>query len=358
MKYSYIYFIIIVIIVFLISIITCEDNDDVSNINITSSNLTITSINTSSSSVSTNDNIVTLKYPEDNTKICASQISFYWNEITNNTESINYNLVISTLANMENALIDTTLQNTSYTSKTLTSGDIMYYWRVKAYTNTKTYEWSSIFKFLYGKSTNIEAPKNLVPSNNYTICNKNTTFSWDSVTDAEQYQIVFASDTSFENEILSVGGITGTSYDFAKSNLNGIHYWRVRAISSSCIGLFSDTYTIEFLNLSSPSNMQPSDNSNIDTNKPTFKWDAIDNANEYVIQIYTTQNFTDNNCVVSNECNPSSCDGYCVKDGKSLMNEYYSSTISFATGTYYWKVRAKKSDCEGPYSNIQNFTNP
>jgi len=324
----------------------CVDNDSEANIinsTTTNTNSSSESLSTSNSSLYTLSNVV-LTSPTKGNKICNASVQFTWDEQVIVGGGITYTLVVSTLGNLDSPIINnTSLTVSSYSTTVLIAGNIKYYWRVRAITSQITGEWSDISYFTYGSTTPLEMAVLLTPVNNTTVCNSGTTFTWNAITGVSQYDLSITSDSDFQNVVFENTGIFGTSYTSNSSLASGIYYWRVRGINETCNGIFSEPYIIELVWLIQPVGLSPANNSYINTSQPTFTWNQVEYADKYHIQIATQSDFAS---------------GMLVDVSGVLTNTYYSSTVSFTAGTYYWRVQAVIGTCSSAYSNVYVFINP
>ena len=91
--------------------------------------------------------------------------------------------------------------------------------------------------------------------------------------------------------------------------------------------------------LNPPSLTTPTDGETLTIGNPTFEWNPVNGASEYVILVSTESTFS------STEVN------------ETVTTASYTSNTTLSNGTYYWKVRAKDNEGVGSlWSEVWSFT--
>ena len=91
--------------------------------------------------------------------------------------------------------------------------------------------------------------------------------------------------------------------------------------------------------LNPPSLTTPTNGETLTIGSPTFEWNPVTGASEYVILVSTERNFS------STEIN------------ETVTTASYTSNTTLSNGTYYWKVKAKDNEgSESVWSEVWNFT--
>lgn len=131
--------------------------------------------------------------------------------------------------------------------------------------------------------------KILAPTNNATVTTGTISFNWESVTDADRYQIQIATP-NFANAIQIVLDSTITNTSFGKQLLPNNYEWRVRAENSA----FETDYFTNVLLVKDVEDftdkevvlVSPVDNFITNNSLQTLTWGAVEGATEYRIQIW------------------------------------------------------------------------
>ncbi len=185
----------------------------------------------------------------------------------------------------------------------------------------------------------------LAPTNNVELTNNDVTFNWNAIEDVDNYRLQIAAP-NFENaaQIIEDSTLTGTS--LVKTLESGNYEWRVRgqnsAYSTSFIGAtFSVNATMPIVDISNESITvtAPDDNATFNTTDTIdFTWEALDGADEYLIEI-VTPDFD----------NPTQT----IED--ITVTETTFSKNELEAGSYQWRVKAKNTQHETNYTT-QSFT--
>ncbi|MHA2252977.1 MAG: glycoside hydrolase family 78 protein [Candidatus Kariarchaeaceae archaeon] len=147
-----------------------------------------------------------------------------WSAVTNANE---YQLQIDDNTGFPSPAIDTTTVATSYTSPTL-ADNTLYVWRVRARdSNGNDGFWSETRTFTID-TTKLAAPTLLSPIDAESFGDNTPTFTWNSISGANSYEIEIDDDTSFTS-VIQIGYPSSTSYTSPSLSPN-TYYWRVRGI--------------------------------------------------------------------------------------------------------------------------------
>ncbi|MDZ7721625.1 MAG: choice-of-anchor D domain-containing protein [candidate division KSB1 bacterium] len=177
-------------------------------------------------------------------------------------------------------------------------------------------------------------PVLLYPNNNsHQSCK--ITFEWEPVPNASNYKIYIKAPgwTSFES-----GSSNGnTSYDYHPKD-EGEFQWKVKAYVNGEWSDYSEEWTFYFDGLNAPELEFPNNNSNISETQPTFQWNSVSCAENYLFEIAKDINFSNK-----------------VKTQYDILNTYFQIDESLNPGnTYYWRVRSGKPI--GNWSDIFSFS--
>ncbi len=281
-----------------------------------------------------------------------SRIHFQWQYFYGST---GYTLQVDTTPAFSSPLLRTetvasTLSNTDNLSKYVYGlrFGTMYYWRVQAYHQEDTSDWSAVRQFHTQSRVTLYSP-----SNGLTNATVRQNLQWNNAVGCTSYQLQVDSSDSFTSPHLKTFTVTNTqsntdSYlsQYVSYLLYGTHYyWRVRAINASDTSDWSNVWqfiTDDKVYLSSPSN----DTSSAGYyTRQNFQWQYFYGSTGYTLQVDTTPSFssplleTENvTCSLSNTDNLSK----------------YVNNMHFGT-RYYWRVRAYHTQDTSGWSFVRQF---
>ena len=129
-------------------------------------------------------------------------------------------------------------------------------------------------------SNSIAEPQLSLPSNNQFNVDTNTTFSWNSNNNAENYSIEIATDNLFSS-IIDSSTINQNNYTSNILEYNTHYFWRVKATNSCGTSLFSNTFNFTTF-CKPPNNVNIN---NITTSSVDVSWTETGNASSWEIEI-------------------------------------------------------------------------
>lgn len=288
------------------------------------------------------DSTVSLIAPSDEAVLETSEINFNWEEVEFAEE---YTLQIATpdFDNPLQVVVNTTLGETSSTHD-LENGT--YQWRVKAQNSTSETPYSinsfSVEAVVFNEDISGSTVSIIAPPEGTILNAPEINFTWDAVEFAEEYQFQIATP-NFTNPTQVVVDEIVTSTTSMHSLEDGSYQWRIKAINSTSQTPFTTTsFSVAIENnddISSQTVMliAPTDGSEITTNDINFTWQAVNNAEEYILQI-ATPNFTSPTQVIVDEV---------LSQTSSMQN--------IPDGQYQWRVKARNSTSETPFTTY-SFT--
>ena len=224
-----------------------------------------------------------------------------------------------------------TVTGTSYTNISYIENGNTYYYKVRALdANGTAGAWSSVVSVTY---------KQTLPAPTVTGGNDSQgrpTLTWKAVTGAAKYEVYRARSRSGEYIKYSTG--TGTSYTNTSYIENGnTYYYKVRALKSDgTAGAWSSIVSVTYKQtLPAPAVTGGNDSQG----RPTLKWNAVTGAAKY--EVYRAR----------------SKDGDYIKYSSVTGTSYTNISYIENGNTYYYKVRALKSDgTAGAWSSIVSVT--
>ena len=228
-----------------------------------------------------------------------------------------------------------TTTGTSYTNTGYIENGNTYYYKVRALdANGTAGAWSSIVSVTY---------KQTLPAPTVTGGNDSQgrpTLTWKAVTGAAKYEVYRA--RSKAGDYIKYSTVTGTSYTNTSYIEDGnTYYYKVRALKSDgTAGAWSSIVSVTYRAASTGTLSAPSVTGGKDSQgRPTLKWNAVSGAAKY--EVYRAR----------------SKDGDYIKYSTVTGTSYTNTSYIESGNTYYYKVRALKSDgTAGAWSSIVSVT--
>ena len=228
-----------------------------------------------------------------------------------------------------------TVTGTSYTNTSYIENGNTYYYKVRALdANGTAGAWSSVVSVTYKQT--LSAP---------TVTGGNDaqgrpTLKWNAVTGAAKYEVYRA--RSKDGDYIKYSTVTGTSYTNTSYIENGnTYYYKVRALKSDgTAGAWSSIVSVTYRAASTGTLPAPTVTGGNDAQgRPTLKWNAVTGAAKY--EVYRAR----------------SKDGDYIKYSTVTGTSYTNTSYIENGNTYYYKVRALKSDgTAGAWSSIVSVT--
>ena len=224
-----------------------------------------------------------------------------------------------------------TVTGTSYTNTSYIENGNTYYYKVRALdANGTAGAWSSIVSVTYKQTL----PAPIVTGGNDS--QGRPTLKWNAVSGAAKYEVYRA--RSMNGDYVKYSTVTGTSYTNTSYIEDGnTYYYKVRALKSDgTAGAWSSIVSVTYKQtLSAPSVTGGNDAQG----RPTLKWKAVTGAAKY--EVYRAR----------------SKDGDYIKYSTVTGTSYTNISYIENGNTYYYKVRALKSDgTAGAWSSIVSVT--
>lgn len=174
----------------------------------------------------------------------------------------------------------------------------------------------------------------LAPTDNTTLTTGNISFNWETVSDADQYQIQIATPNFANAKQILLDSLTENTF-YALELLPNNYEWRVRGVNSAFeTAYFTNVlYIDEVKDFSDNHVILVSPDNNLITNQNTqnLTWKPVDGASEYRVQIWQpdTNGALENDLVIN-----------------STALEY-----EFLDGIILWQVRAQTNTQNTTYSS-------
>ena len=228
-----------------------------------------------------------------------------------------------------------TVTGTSYTNTSYIENGNTYYYKVRALDAKGTAgAWSSVVSVTYKQTLPAPAVTGGKDSQG------RPTLKWNAVSGAAKYEVYRARSRS--GEYIKYSTVTGTSYTNTSYIENGnTYYYKVRALKSDgTAGAWSSIVSVTYRAASTGTLSAPSVTGGKDSQgRPTLTWKAVTGAAKY--EVYRAR----------------SMNGDYIKYSTVTGTSYTNSSYIESGNTYYYKVRALKSDgTAGAWSSIVSVT--
>ncbi len=183
-------------------------------------------------------------------------------------------------------------------------------------------------------------PVPISPENDATDVPVDVTLSWEEAQQADAYSLEIARTASFATPEVSVSGIEETSYSVEGLQNDTEYYWHVRATNAQSTSAYSTTY--RFVTTSAPpaapALIAPEDGAGSLPTTVLLDWQAVENADEYVVEVDTTAEFA-------------------APVFRLTVSEAAVELMGLGNErTYFWRVRGRSNGETGEWSNTWAFT--
>ena len=228
-----------------------------------------------------------------------------------------------------------TVTGTSYTNTSYIENGNTYYYKVRALKSDGTAgAWSSIVSVTYRAASTGTLSAPAVTGGNDS--QGRPTLKWNAVSGAAKYEVYRA--RSKDGDYIKYSTVTGTSYTNTSYIENGnTYYYKVRALDANgTAGAWSSIVSVTYKQtLSAPTVTGGNDAQG----RPTLKWNAVSGAAKY--EVYRAR----------------SLNGDYIKYSTVTGTSYTNTSYIEDGNTYYYKVRALKSDgTAGAWSSVVSVT--
>mgnify|MGYP002348059345 FL=1 len=222
-----------------------------------------------------------------------------------------------------------------------------FFWRVKAFTDSDSSQWSSVWTFTTGLAMP-SAPELISPMNDTTNVKTKPQFSWKEVfynclyCSKTTYNLQIAEDDQFQNIVLNYDKINPTFFtinDYLEPATQ--YYWRVRAFNYELPGPWSQTYKFKTIQLApAPSQINPTNQEMNVIIKPKFEWKLVPNAMEYHLQVSKYDDFSE-----------------IAFERENMVSDNFKMIKSLDYETkYFWRIRSFNDAGYGSWSSTWEFT--
>jgi hypothetical protein len=232
----------------------------------------------------------------------------------------------------------------SYTPTELVN-DTKYYWRVKAGNDAGETEWTSTWSFTTA-SPKPAITALILPVDKSTVNTILPTLVWKKIAGAESYMVQVSLNDQFTSfNVKYSKSIKDTTVEIPNGTLDPskLYYWHVQSVNASGSSNYSDVWSFNTgTALSKPTNLFPLDKA---TNVPpdvTIKWQAVDKAEAYQLQLNDKNIFDISYIIYENNITATE---FSIPEGnlKPLTQ-------------YFWRLRAKSIQGFSDWTTTMSFT--
>lgn len=276
-------------------------------------------------------------YPLNNYSQVNTTPIFKWNKITGSSGYIIQVDTVSDFSSPYMHLVST--GNINELAIHLYYYNMTYYWRISAFHELDTSDWSNTLEFKTRAYPILQKP-----TNNSVDVIPTVMLQFKAIWGATQYQYQYSTDSTFStyNQInvpLSYQTIINPNNPNTRDTVLILRadtfkfgqkiYWRARAMNTKDISLWSPYFQMDVI-AGVKTLFSPQQGATIATTKPTFKWRKIPEVIKYELQYSTDSNFLNN--VVS---------VFVPHPNVPHDTVSYAVTTHLQQSTqYYWRVRA------------------
>lgn len=279
--------------------------------------------------------------PADNTVNQPAPVILSWSAVQS---ASSYSVQVALDSAFTNLVVNQSgLSATSYTAVGL-SQNTKYYWRASASTLLILSSWSNAWSFTTSSPPVIPGTPVLISPADSSVNQPATIIlSWNASPNTNHYWIQISANQSFSNPIIGDSSITDTSYQANNLASSTTFYWRVKGLSSSSSGSWSNVWSFSTQSSqiqppAQPTLVYPANGAlNISTSA-TLSWNTSAGADHYWIQVASDPAFS--NMIYTN---------YSLT-GTSQQIQGLSNNV-----TYYWQVKAVNAGGQSPWSSQWNF---
>ncbi len=273
---------------------------------------------------------VELTAPENNSdKNPPNDLSLEWKK---NTYADVYHLQVAANSSMSNLVIEEKSIKTNQFTLNGLDAFTEYFWRVQAVNGCSESDWSIINKF----ETFLDAPELLEPADKSKGIVIKPELAWKEIKDAQSYHIQIALDNEFKEIIFDSTNIEKTYVNIFDLDYYTSYFWRVSSVLNTKESIWSDVFS--FTTIIAPPKLESPGNFN--TAIPTegiFKWDSVEGAEKYHIQLASKDNFSE-----------------IILERYVDSNSAEYSKLNF-NKNFHWRVRSKNQISESDWSQPHSF---
>ncbi len=288
---------------------------------------------------------VTLRKPDNNAENLSTELQVAWDSTA---RADSYQLQITRDAGFET--VNYNFDGLTDTSESVSGleADTSYYWRVRAKNDGGVGPWSNAWQFSTSPAdsgdTSAPKPPDLVsPADGADSLSRNVTVEWDTVSNADQYGLQVATDSSFDSRVIDTLSLQNNEFTASDLNYGQVYFWKVHASNSNDTSDWSGHRNFRTKNNPDNSNgptlSSPPDGADNQPTTLTLSWESYSSASSYHLQIARNADFSD-----------------IVRENSSISSTSYEISNLSNDTRYYWRVRANELLGTSDWSNTWEFT--
>ena len=275
----------------------------------------------------------------------------YFNSVVQITDSLQFatrtgmdGFQIQVTANKDfttNLYLDTVVANFKPNTSHLIKGlrfkfATQYLWRIRAWHDRDTSDWSTPQTFNTVKSPTLLKPFN----SDFLGTGAKTSFTWGALKGGVKYQLCLDTNANFNSPLLVDTLVNGT--EFVESNMlfRPLYYWKVRAVTDNDTSDWSATWVCKVLPVKL--NIPRNNLKNVSLN--SLDWNSIEGTTGYILELDTQANFAT---------------AFKVQDTQTNSFFHYFNEIPDIVGfntQCFWRVKLFHETDTSEWSTVWNFT--
>ncbi|TCI85588.1 hypothetical protein [Tenacibaculum sp. M341] len=278
---------------------------------------------------------VTIIAPTDGSVLDKGTINFNWNSLEN-VDKYRLQIAKPSFTSATQVVLDSLVTSTTFGSD-LASGE--YQWRISGVNAEFETNYTTASFIVKAEDISAGIVTITAPVENSEVGVGTVEFTWNELNDADEYQLQIATP-DFDSATSFVVDTRVETAFFNTSLAEGTYQWRIKALNSGFETRYTTTnFTVKPVDISGEtvSLTTPANESEIDAGTIAFSWEALDNTDEYQIQI-ATPNFATATSFVVDE----------TVDTATFNRD-------LPVGEYEWRVKAINANSETSYTTL-SFT--
>lgn len=256
------------------------------------------------------------------------------------TSAMHYRVQVSRTPDFSDLVLDSKNVTGTQTGGGTLDAEREYWWRANATNGIGSSDWSTPHKFTTAIAPP-DKPQLVSPANGAQNLAVQTTLLWNAPARALRYHVQVSTDSLFDQSfVLNAEDLISPSVDARDLGNFQKYFWRVRAMNFGGSSEWSDTWSFTTLPAEpeAPVLIVPDVDEYGVALTPQFRWESVESAETYAMQLADDSAFTAP-----------------LLDVKNIpFTSYAASNLQQATW-YYWRVRASNSAGNGPWSAPRRF---
>ena len=211
-----------------------------------------------------------------------------------------------------------------------------YLWRIRAWHDRDTSDWSTPQTFNTVKSPTLLKPFN----SDFLGTGAKTMFTWTPLKGGVKYQMCLDTNANFNSPLLVDTLVNGTEFTQSNMLFRPLYFWKVRAVTDTDTSEWSATWVcrVQPVKLNIPRNNLK----NVSLN--SLDWNSIEGTTGYMLELDTQVNFAT---------------AFRVQDTQTNSFFHYFKEIPAIVGfntQCYWRVKLFHATDTSEWSTVWNFT--